>query len=83
MGVPDLQEVVARHKVLDGAWQQVGKSRPLRPNDLRHPLGFDLAAATGNDANELQRCLGHQFQRYINSYPKPRLDIAAGCSEGL
>jgi len=41
--------------------------------------GFSI----GNDANELQRCLGHQFQRYINSYPKPRLDIAAGCSEGL
>jgi integrase len=45
---------------------------PLRLHDLRHSFAFALAAATGSDAYELERLLGHQFQRYTN----PPEDIA-------
>ena len=38
---------------------------PLRPHDLRHTFAFHLALATGADAYELERRLGHRSQRYI------------------
>jgi hypothetical protein len=38
---------------------------------------------TGNDAYELQRCPGHQSQRYINRYTNPPEDIAAGYVQAL
>jgi integrase len=38
---------------------------PLRPHDLRHTFAFELAKATGADAYELERRLGHRSQRYI------------------
>ena len=56
---------------------------PLRPHDLRHSFAFALAEATGNDAYELQRRLGHQSQRYINRYTDPPEDIAAGYIEQM
>jgi site-specific recombinase XerD len=56
---------------------------PLRPHDLRHSFAFALAEATGNDAYELQRRLGHQSQRYINRYTNPPEDVAAGYIEQM
>ena len=56
---------------------------PLRPHDLRHSFAFALAAATGNDAYELERRLGHQSQRYIHRYTNPPEDIAAGYIEQM
>lgn len=56
---------------------------PLRPQDLRHSLGFALAAETGHDPHELQRRLGHQSRRYIDRYTNPPEDIAAGYVERL
>jgi integrase len=56
---------------------------PLRPHDLRHSFTFALAEATGSDAYELQRRLGHQSQRYIHRYTNPPEDIAAGYVEIL
>ncbi|HWS34301.1 MAG TPA: hypothetical protein VN408_16360 [Actinoplanes sp.] len=40
---------------------------------------FTLAEATGSDACELERRLGHRSQRYIN----PPEDIAAGYVEQI
>ena len=56
---------------------------PLRPHDLRHSYAFALAAATGSNAYELERRLGHQSQRYIHRYTNPPEDIAAGYVENL
>lgn len=44
---------------------------PLRPHDLRHTFAFSLAEATGADAYELERRLGHRSQRYIQRYTNP------------
>jgi site-specific recombinase XerD len=52
---------------------------PLRPHDLRHSFAFALAEATGSDAYELERRLGHESQRYTN----PPENIAAGYVENL
>jgi integrase len=51
---------------------------PLRPHDLRHTFGFQLAKATGADAYELERRLGHRSQRYIQRYTNPPEAVAAG-----
>jgi integrase len=56
---------------------------PLRPHDLRHTFGFQLAKVTGTDAYELERRLGHRSQRYIQRYTNPPEAIAAGYVEGL
>ena len=56
---------------------------PLRPHDLRHTFAFTLAAATGADAYELERRLGHRSQRYIQRYTNPPDEVAAGYIEGL
>ncbi len=56
---------------------------PLRPHDLRHSFAFALAEATGSDAYELERRLGHQSQRYIHRYTNPPEDIAAGYVEQM
>lgn len=50
---------------------------PLRPHDLRHTFAFQLAKATGADAYELERRLGHRSQRYIQRYTNPPEHIAA------
>ena len=50
---------------------------PLRPHDLRHTFAFQLAQATGADAYELERRLGHRSQRYIQRYTNPPEDVAA------
>jgi integrase len=50
---------------------------PLRPHDLRHTFAFRLSEATGADANELERRLGHRSQRYIQRYTNPPEDVAA------
>ena len=50
---------------------------PLRPHDLRHTFAFQLARATGADAYELERRLGHRSQRYIQRYTNPPADVAA------
>jgi integrase len=50
---------------------------PLRPHDLRHTFGFQLAKVTGADAYELERRLGHRSQRYIQRYTNPPEQIAA------
>ncbi len=50
---------------------------PLRPHDLRHTFAFQLATATGADAYELERRLGHRSQRYIQRYTNPPEAIAA------
>jgi site-specific recombinase XerD len=54
---------------------------PLRPHDLRHTFAFHLAAATGADAYELERRLGHRSQRYIQRYTHPPDDVAAAYVE--
>ena len=54
---------------------------PLRPHDLRHTFAFHLAKATGADAYELERRLGHRSQRYIQRYTNPPEDIAAAYVE--
>ena len=56
---------------------------PLRPHDLRHTFAFTLAAATGADAFELERRLGHRSQRYIQRYTNPPDEVTAGYIEGL
>ena len=50
---------------------------PLRPHDLRHTFAFQLARATGADAYELERRLGHRSQRYLQRYTNPPQAIAA------
>ena len=50
---------------------------PLKPHDLRHTFAFQLAKATGADAYELERRLGHRSQRYIQRYTNPPEEIAA------
>jgi site-specific recombinase XerD len=54
---------------------------PLHPHALRHTFAFQLAAATGADAYELERRLGHRSQRYIQRYTNPPEDVAAGYVE--
>src|SRR5205085_2776230 len=54
---------------------------PLRPHDLRHTFAFHLAQATGADAYELERRLGHRSQRYIQRYTNPPEHIAASYVE--
>ena len=56
---------------------------PLRPHDLRHTFAFQLAQATGVDAYELERRLGHRSQRYIQRYTNPPETVAAGYIEHL
>lgn len=54
---------------------------PLRPHDLRHTFAFHLATATGADAYELERRLGHRSQRYIQRYTNPPEAVAAAYVE--
>ncbi|WAH36487.1 tyrosine-type recombinase/integrase [Alicyclobacillus dauci] len=54
---------------------------PLRPHDLRHTFAFQLARATGADAYELERRLGHRSGRYIQRYTNPPEDVSAGYVE--
>lgn len=54
---------------------------PLRPHDLRHTFAFHLAQATGADAYELERRLGHRSQRYIQRYTNPPEAVAAAYVE--
>jgi len=56
---------------------------PLRPHDLRHTFAFQLAKATGADAYELERRLGHRSQRYIQRYTNPPAEVAATYVEHL
>jgi len=56
---------------------------PLRPHDLRHTFAFHLATATGADAYELERRLGHRSQRYIQRYTNPPAEVAAAYVEGF
>lgn len=46
-----------------------------------HTFAYRLAAQTGKDAYELERRLGHGFQRYIQRYTNPPEDVAAGYME--
>jgi integrase len=54
---------------------------PLRPHDLRHTFAFHLAQATGADAYELERRLGHRSQRYLQRYTNPPEEVAAAYVE--
>ncbi|HEY7115846.1 MAG TPA: tyrosine-type recombinase/integrase [Tepidisphaeraceae bacterium] len=54
---------------------------PLRPHDLRHTFAFHLAQATGADAYELERRLGHRSPRYIQRYTNPPEEVAAAYVE--
>ncbi len=54
---------------------------PLKPHDLRHTFAFQLAKATGADAYELERRLGHRSQRYIQRYTNPPEEVAAAYIE--
>jgi integrase len=56
---------------------------PLRPHDVRHTFAFQLAKATGADAYELERRLGHRSQRYIQRYTNPPEQVAATYIEGF
>jgi len=56
---------------------------PLKPHDLRHTFAFQLATATGADAYELERRLGHRSQRYIQRYTNPPEEIAAAYVEAF
>lgn len=70
-----------------GRWHDAGISdqsreiSPLRPHDLRHTFAYQLATATGKDAYELERRLGHGSQRYIQRYTNPPENVAAGYVE--
>lgn len=44
---------------------------------MRHTFAFQLAQATGADAYELERRLGHCSQRSIQRYTNPPKAIAA------
>jgi integrase len=55
-----------------------GRISPLPPHDLRHTFAFQLARATGADAYELERRLGHRSGRYISRYTNPPEAVAAG-----
>ncbi len=72
-----------------GAWhdaEQIEPDRrisPLRPHDIRHTFAFSLSEATGADAYELERRLGHRSQRYIARYTNPPEEVAAGYVEAL
>lgn len=57
------------------------KLSPLRPHDLRHTFAFQLSRATGADAYELERRLGHRSQRYIQRYTNPPEEVAASYVE--
>jgi integrase len=59
------------------------KISPLHPHALRHTFAFALAQATGADAYELERRLGHRSQRYIARYTNPPEEVAAGYVEKL
>ncbi len=50
---------------------------------LRHTFAFSLSEATGADAYELERRLGHRSQRYIARYTNPPEEVAAGYVEAL
>jgi len=71
-----------------GAWhdaEQIEPNRrisPLRPLDIRHTFAFSLSEATGADAYELERRLGHRSQRYIARYTNPPEGVAAGLRRG-
>lgn len=52
-------------------WLAEGLARRSTVDELR------TRAATGSDAYELERRLGHQSQRYISRYTNPREGIAA------
>lgn len=54
---------------------------PLKPHDLRHTFAFQLAKATGADAYELERRLGHHTQRSIQRYNIPPEDVATAYIE--
>jgi len=56
---------------------------PLRPHALRHTFAFRLARATGADAYELERRLGHRSARYIARYTNPPEAVAGGYVEDL
>ena len=56
---------------------------PLRPHDIRHTFAFQLARATGADAYELERRLGHRSGRSIGRYTNPPEAVAAGYVEGM
>ena len=56
---------------------------PLRPHDLRHTFAFALAEATGADAYELERRLGHRSARYVARYTNPPEAVAASYVEEL
>ena len=56
---------------------------PLHPHALRHTFAFQLANATGADAYELERRLGHRSQRYIQRYTNPPEQVAASYIEGF
>jgi len=56
---------------------------PLGAHVLRHTFGFELAKATGADAYELERRLGHRSQRYIQRYTNPPEAVAAKYVEGM
>ena len=72
-----------------GRWHDAEQADParrlalLRPHDLRHTFAFQLAQATGADAYELERRLGHRSQRYIQRYTNPPERIAAGYVEAF
>jgi len=63
--------------------QPTRRLMPLRPHDLRHTFAFQLARATGADAYELERRLGHRSQRYIQRYTNPPEPVAAGYIESF
>jgi integrase len=56
---------------------------PVRSHDLRLAFAFQLARATGADAYELERRLGHRSGRYNCRYTYPPEAVAAGYVEDL
>jgi hypothetical protein len=70
-----------------GRWHDAEQREParhistLRPHDLRYTFAFQLDKVTGADAYELERRLGHRFQRNIQRYTNPPEHIAANYVE--
>lgn len=72
-----LEQIGRWHDAEFDAQDRERRISPLRPHDLRHTFAFHLAEATGSDAYELERRLGHRSQRYIQRYTNPPESVAA------
>jgi integrase len=78
------QRVTAGIPVLQAGEKSNEADIGLTPNhDLRHTFGYRLSETSGHNRAELERRLGHAYDRYLWLYTNPPDDIAAGYVEDL